>query len=111
MPLLRVRTKDGTERLTVDGSATLHAVKAAIEAKLGVPLAQQALFRAEQTGPVARKGAAFAAADDAQPLGALGVANGDMLFLDYTMERENQAQYVEKDPFSTYCAWFSRSIV
>ena len=32
MPLLRVRTKDGTERLTVEGSATLAAVKAAIDA-------------------------------------------------------------------------------
>jgi len=101
MPLLRIRTKDGTERLQVDGSATLSAVKAKIEQDMGVPLAQQALFRAEQTGPVARKGAAFSPSDDGQPLGNLGIANGDMLFLDYQIERENQAQYVEKDPFST----------
>ena len=74
MPLLRVRTKDGTERLTVEGSATLAAVKAAIEATLGVPIAQQVLSRAEQSGPVARKGAAFGSADEAQLLSALGIA-------------------------------------
>eukprot|EP00325_Prymnesiales_sp_UTEX-LB-985_P030520 CAMPEP_0174721042 /NCGR_PEP_ID=MMETSP1094-20130205/35187_1 /TAXON_ID=156173 /ORGANISM="Chrysochromulina brevifilum, Strain UTEX LB 985" /LENGTH=437 /DNA_ID=CAMNT_0015921653 /DNA_START=66 /DNA_END=1379 /DNA_ORIENTATION=+ len=101
MPMLRIRTKDGTERLQLDGNPTLSAVKTKIEQDLGVPLAQQALFRAEQAGPVARKGAAFAPTDDPQPLGSLGIANGDMLFLDYQIERENQAQYVEKDPFST----------
>lgn len=41
MPLLRIRTKDGTERLQVDNGATLAAVKATIEQALGVPLAQQ----------------------------------------------------------------------
>jgi len=101
MPLLRIRTKDGTERLQVDNGATLAVVKATIEQALGVPLAQQALFRAEQTGPVARKGSQFAPSDDGQPLGSLGIMNGDMLFLDYQIARENQAQYVEKDPFST----------
>ncbi len=101
MPLLRIRTKDGTERLTVPAGATLGDVRTQIESELKVPRAQQALARSEQTGPVAKKGALFALSEDAQPLTALGVANGDMFFLDYTMERENLAQYVEKDPFKT----------
>lgn len=98
--LLRVRTKDGTERIQAPPDATLRVLREQIEQQLGVPVAQQALARS--AGPAGRaKGAAFAAAEDAQPLAALGLANGDMLFLDYQMERDNQAQYVEKDPFAT----------
>ena len=101
MPILRIKTKDGTERLNVPASATLGNVRTLIEQELKVPVSQQSLARAEQTGPVARKGTLFAPSDDAQALNALGVANGDMFFLDYVMERENQAHYVEKDPFKT----------
>ena len=101
MPVLRVRTKDGTERLTVPAGATLGDVRAQIENELKVPRTQATLARSDQTGPVAKKGAPFALSDDLLPLSALGVANGDMVFLDYTMERENQAHYVEKDPFKT----------
>ena len=104
MPVLRIKTKDGTERLTVPAGATLGSVRAQIESELQVPISQQSLARAEQTGPVARKGAPFSSADDASQLGALGVANGDIIFLDYMMERKNQAQYVEKDPFKTLVA-------
>ena len=64
----------------------------------------QALWRGDQTGTVARKGTAFGPADDGQQLSALGVRNGDMIFLEYAMERENQAHYVEKDPFKTMVA-------
>ena len=99
--LLRVRTKDGTERLQAPAGCTLGSLRQLIEQKFGVPVAQQALARAEQSGPVARKGAPLAVAEDALALSGLGLANGDLLFLDYSMERENQAQYVEKDPFST----------
>merc|ERR1719271_1623215 len=48
-----------------------------------------------------QKGAALTTADDVQALAALRISNGELLFLDYAMERENQAQYVEKDPFAT----------
>ena len=101
MPVLRVRTKDGTERLTVPAGATLGDVRAQIENELKVPRTQATLARSDQAGPVAKKGAPFSPSDDLLPLSALGVANGDMVFLDYTMERENQAHYVEKDPFKT----------
>ena len=98
--LLRVRTKDGTERLQAAPDANLRALREQIEQQLGVPIGQQALARS--AGPGGRaKGAIFAPAEDAQSLSALGLANGDMIFLDYQMERENTAQYVEKDPFAT----------
>jgi len=99
MPLLRIRTKDGTERLNAPADATVANVRALIEAQFGVPIAQQGLARSDAMGR--QKGAAIMASDDSQMLSALGIANGDLLFLDYLMERENQAHYVEKDPFST----------
>lgn len=102
MPLLlRIRTKDGTERLTTEPSATLAALKSQIEAQFSVPFGQQALHRSEQAGPSSRKGAAFNPAEEAATLAALGLSNGDLLFLDYQVERENQAksQAYANDPF------------
>ena len=102
--LLRIKTKDGTERLQCQSSLTLAQARSLIAEQLGVPVNNQALHRSK-TGPgpygAVVKGDAFTAADESQALSALGLANGDMLFLDYQMERENQAQYVEKDPFKT----------
>ena len=99
--LLRIRTKDGTERLTLDARATLDDLQQQIEIKLGVPSEQQRLSRSEQAGPVPKKGAAFDAADARKPLASLGVAPGDLVFLDYQLERENTAQCeaYAKDPF------------
>ena len=98
--LLRIRTKDGTERLAVPAGSTLSQLRALIADQLGVPLAQQALARSDPMGR--QKGAPL---DDPslenQGLSALGIGNGELLFLDYVMERANNAQYVEKDPFST----------
>ena len=62
---------------------------------------RQLISRSVQTGPVAKKGAAFTPAENATTLAALGLGNGEMIFLDYQLERENQAQYVETDPFKT----------
>jgi len=97
--LLRIRTKDGTERLQTPPGATLRDVRGLIENQFGVPVAQQALARSDPMGR--QKGAALTTADDVQALAALRISNGELLFLDYAMERENQAHYVEKDPFST----------
>jgi len=99
--LLRVKTKDGVERVKVDPSSSLSGLRELLDAQLGVPLKQQLLSRSEQTGPVPRKGAPFGPGDERTTLMALGLRNGDMLFLDYQIERENQAQYVETDPFKT----------
>ena len=102
MPItLRIRTKDGMERLQTEPNAPLQSLRQQIAAQFGVPLEQQLLSRSEQTGPVAKKGAAFGPAEEGAALSALGLTNGAMLFLDYQLERENQAQYVEKDPFKT----------
>ena len=69
--LLRVRTKDGTERLSAPAGATLRDLRALIEEKLGVPLAQQALAKSDPMGR--QKGAALPTESDAQPLGDWGV--------------------------------------
>merc|ERR1719375_1245167 len=98
--ILRLRTKDGTERLTAPAGCTLGELRGQIEASFGVPVGQQLISRSK--GPGGReKGEAYSAADDANTLSGLGMANGEMLYLDYQAERENQARYVEKDPFST----------
>lgn len=96
--LLRIRTKDGTERLPCPKDATLRTVRELIEQQLQVPISQQALHRSSG-GLGTQKGAALPASDDASRLDLLGLTNGDLVFLDYVMERQNQAQYVEKDPF------------
>jgi len=98
--LIRVRTKDGTERLNVADGATLDDLRQLIASQLGVPLEQQLLSRSEQKGPVATKGEAFSAPGSTQ-LAGLSIRNGDLLFLDYQMERENQAQTTAyaNDPF------------
>ena len=98
--LLRIKTKDGTERLPCPQDATLRTVRELIEQQLQVPINQQVLHRSHG-GLGTQKGAGFSTSDDASPLDVLGLANGDLLFLDYVMERQNQAQYVEKDPFIT----------
>jgi len=98
--LLRVRTKDGTERVSAPSAeASLAQLRVIIAEKLGVPVSQQALARSDPMGR--QKGTALTSAEDGKPLTALGISQGDLLFLDYAMERDNQAQYVEKDPFKT----------
>ncbi|KAL1522409.1 hypothetical protein AB1Y20_017399 [Prymnesium parvum] len=100
--LVRVRTKDGTERLQLPGGgATLADLRALIASQLRVPLEQQLLSRSVQAGPVPRKDAPFVSSEETTALSALGIANGDIVFLDYQMERENQAvsKAYEKDPF------------
>ena len=99
MPLLRIRTKDGTERMQAPDGISLAQLRSLINEQFGIPVAQQALAKSDAMGR--QKGVALTTAQDGQPLAALSIANGDLLFLDYNMERENQAHYVEKDPFKT----------
>jgi len=99
--ILRIRTKDGTERLTAEPTATLAALRDQIAVQFGIPVAEQGLFRSVQRGVVPAKGAEFGAEELAQPLSALGIGAGEMLFLEYQMARENQTKYVETDPWVT----------
>lgn len=101
MVVLRIKTKDGQERMQCESSCRLGEVRQIIAAQFSVPIEQQALSRSVKTGPVPRKGAPFVAADDSSQLAALGVTNGDILFLDYQLERENHEKYVDRDPFKT----------
>lgn len=97
--ILRIRTKDGTERVEVDASATLSTLRERIATQFGVPVGEQELCRSVARGPVPAKGPAFTAAEAGLSLSALGVGSGEILFLEYQRERRNQATYVDTDPF------------
>ena len=72
---LRIRTKDGMERLQTEPNAPLQSLRQQIAAQFGVPLEQQLLSRSEQTGPVAKKGAAFGPAEEGAALSALATSS------------------------------------
>jgi nuclear protein localization family protein 4 len=99
--ILRIRTKDGTERLTIDSSATLAALRQQIAAQFGIPVGEQMLCRSVLCGPMPAKGTAFMQSEEPQTLSSLGIGAGEILFLDYQRERENQEKYLDKDPFVT----------
>jgi nuclear protein localization family protein 4 len=85
---LRLRTKDGTERVTVDPAITLAALLDMIAVQLSLDRAEISVTR---DGP----------GREHLPHGGapLGVKHGDMLYLHYHAEREAVARYEEKDPF------------
>ncbi|KAG8469933.1 hypothetical protein KFE25_006388 [Diacronema lutheri] len=84
---LRLRTKDGTERVTVDPQISLPAL---------LDLVAEQLKLDRQEISVTRDGPGR---DHLPHAGSLGVRHGDMLFLHYHAEREAVARYEEKDPF------------
>ena len=79
--LLRIRTKDGMERVTVTEGATVGQLKSALEAGLGVPAAQQTLSLEQK---VLLEGADLSAfrdmADDRASLNSLNVRHGSVAF-------------------------------
>ncbi|KAJ1616477.1 hypothetical protein T492DRAFT_895431 [Pavlovales sp. CCMP2436] len=84
---LRLRTKDGTERMSVDPQIGLPAL---------LDLVAEQLSLSRQEISVTRDGPGR---EHLPHSGTLGVAHGDMLYLHYHAERESVAKYVEKDVF------------
>lgn len=84
---LRLRTKDGTERVTVDPQVALPALLDLVAEQLRLDRQEISITR---DGP---------GRDHLPRAGALGVQHGDMLFLHYHAERDAVARYEEKDPF------------
>ncbi|KAG2487432.1 hypothetical protein HYH03_013999 [Edaphochlamys debaryana] len=86
--LLRLRSRDGLERIEVDDSATVRGLKQAVHAKLAIPLEDMHLSK--QAGLLTSKepySFRDMAVDDAK-LKSLGVAHGDMVYLLYSFERQ-----------------------
>ena len=87
--------KDGMGAMQVPtGPATTLGARAAAHRRRhgGVPVAQQALQRMCHRADGASKRARRRALCRRAALSALGIGNGELLFLDYAMERENQAR-------------------
>ncbi|EFJ40602.1 hypothetical protein VOLCADRAFT_69322 [Volvox carteri f. nagariensis] len=86
--LLRLRSRDGLERIEVDDGANLSALKAAINAKLAIPLDDMLLSK--QPGLLTSKepySFRDLAINDAS-LRSQGVSHGDMVYLLYSFERQ-----------------------
>ncbi|KAG2443114.1 hypothetical protein HYH02_009527 [Chlamydomonas schloesseri] len=86
--LIRLRSRDGLERIEVEDGASLSALKGAIHARLGIPLddmhlsKQPALLTSKE--PYSFRDMAI---NDAS-LKSLGVSHGDMVYLLYSFERQ-----------------------
>lgn len=86
--LVRVRTRDGTERLQVPDNCTLADMRKSIEEKYQVPQNDQTLSL-QQGLLMSKNPAAFNdLTENSKPLRALGINNGDIVYLAYSVERE-----------------------
>uniref|UniRef100_A0A7S0S117 MPN domain-containing protein n=1 Tax=Chlamydomonas leiostraca TaxID=1034604 RepID=A0A7S0S117_9CHLO len=99
--LLRLRSRDGLERVEVADTATVTDLKQAINASLNIPLHELRLSK--NPGLLNSKATGEFAELDAAPramLKSLGVAHGDMLFMLYSGER-NVEPVVKKGVLDT----------
>lgn len=93
--IVRVRSRDGLERVTVPdpaGAATVGDLRALIEAQLGVPVPAQSLSLDQKlllakTPEEAAPLAAHLASLPGATLASLGIAHGSVVFLAYEGER------------------------
>mmetsp|Transcript_20880 Transcript_20880/g.61785 ORF Transcript_20880/g.61785 Transcript_20880/m.61785 type:complete len:439 (-) Transcript_20880:434-1750(-) len=88
MPItLRLRTKDGTERVSVEPDVTLDGLLDLVAAQLGLDRQEISVTK---DGP---------GREPLEHAGPIGLRHGDMVFLHYHREREALAKYEERDPF------------
>ncbi|PRW57867.1 NPL4 1 [Chlorella sorokiniana] len=104
--IVRLRSRDGLERIEVDGNANLAALKLAIQEKLGVPVAEQQLSKNPALLTTKDPSSINDLQADGAGLAQLGVQHGDMVFLLYGFEREvapvvKKADW-EKRPFGAH---------
>ncbi|KAI8466686.1 MAG: NPL4 family-domain-containing protein [Monoraphidium minutum] len=87
--ILRLRSRDGLERIVLPDGAGTAALRDQIHAQLGIPLEDMTLSRdpALLTAKGGLDGISVLPAGDA-PLASLGVAHGDMVYMLYHFERQ-----------------------
>lgn len=85
--ILRLRTKDGTERVTVDPAVTTSGLLDQVAQQFSLDRAEISISR---DGP---------GRDMLPATGPVGAKHGDMLYLHYNAEREQIARYEEVDTF------------
>eukprot|EP00879_Flechtneria_rotunda_P011209 GHRR01011707.1.p1 GENE.GHRR01011707.1~~GHRR01011707.1.p1 ORF type:complete len:233 (+),score=91.74 GHRR01011707.1:411-1109(+) len=92
--IIRLRSRDGLERLQVDDNATVSGLQLVIQQQLGVPLEQQRLSK-EPALLTARNGTSISLLTEQPyaPLKSLGVNHGDVLYLLYDIERQVEPAY------------------
>lgn len=88
--LIRIRSRDGLERVNLESTATVHELQQAIEETLKVPVGNQVISRNQAL--LLSKDSSLAAAhkdlaDKSASLASLGIANGAIVFLYYDGER------------------------
>mmetsp|Transcript_15660 Transcript_15660/g.51390 ORF Transcript_15660/g.51390 Transcript_15660/m.51390 type:complete len:411 (+) Transcript_15660:22-1254(+) len=86
--LLRLRSRDGLERVQAEESMTLGELKARLEQQLGVPAAQQVLSKSQELLMAKNAGAFDDLADQRRTLKQLGLAHGDLVYFKYDIERD-----------------------
>lgn len=85
--ILRLRSRDGLERVSVADSATVGDLKRAIAQNLGVPVEEQRLSK-DQKLLLSKEPELFQdMSADFVPLESLGINNGSFLFWRYERER------------------------
>jgi nuclear protein localization family protein 4 len=86
--LIRLRSRDGLERVMVPPTATVADLQAAIASTLNVPVSAQRLSR-DQAVLLSKDPASFSDMETpSTPLSSLGVKHGSLLFLAYSGNRE-----------------------
>ena len=97
--LLRIRTRDGLERVTIDDGATVGGLRAALEEALEIPAAQQTLSLDQKVLLAGADLGAFTdMARDAATLASVGVRHGSIVCCAHDVER-TVAQTVKPNQF------------
>jgi hypothetical protein len=85
--IVRLRSRDGLERIEVDNSGTVGGLKLAIKKQLDIPIENITLSTKQQL-LTSKEPAGFTdMADNAARLSAVGVSHGSMVFMFYDFER------------------------
>lgn len=103
--ILRVRSRDGLERVTVPDAATVGALAAAIREQLKLASDQPVVISKNQGLLLAKDDAVFSFGDMRDPAASLrdlGLNHGDIVFLWYTLERKVQGPRVEVVPAGVF---------
>jgi len=82
--IIRLRSRDGLERVEVPNNATVNVLKITVEGQLGIPYHEQTLSRDQGLLKSHANSAQYKdLADPNMVLSKLGLSNGAMVFLRY----------------------------
>lgn len=108
---MRLRSRDGLERVEVDDKGTVMALKLAIQQKLKVPFENMVLSKdaALLTSKTPQQFKDLA--DDGKALKAAGVQHGEQLFMWYPFERDVEPAVKKSEFEKRRCARRGRVLV